>query len=360
MSIVQENFNIILEVFTMSLENNFFLGYIPDFIKLTSFGFKKKSGYYLFTKLFMDNDFKAEIKVKTDYQLSGKVYDCVTNQEYRELRLKDQKQIYVTKVKEAYLDILSDIKKKAFIKAPFLTPQANRISSLVVKKYKDNPEFLWKSAPHCGVFRHYSNDKWYAIIMNVDRSKIDPSGSGLVEMINLKLDETLIQKLIGTKGFYQAWHMNKKSWISLVLDETLTDSTILKYIDASYINTKPSIKKWIIPANPMFFDLEAAFNKNSEILWKQSSNIQPSDIVYMYVARPYSAIMYKCQVTQTDIPYHFSNEDITINKVMKIKLMNKYDDKLMSFNRLKKLGITAIRGPRSCPQNVCTLLDKKG
>ena len=344
----------------MSLENNFFLGYIPDLKKIVSYGFKKKSNYYLFTKLFMDNDFKAEIKVGKDYKVSGKVYDCVTNQEYQELRLKDQKQIYVTEVKEAYLDILADIKGKAFIKASFLTPQANRISSLVFKTYKDNPEFLWKSFPNCGVFRHSSNDKWYAIIMNVDRSKIDPSGSGLVELINLKLDENLIQKLIGTKGFYQAWHMNKKSWISLILDETLTDSSILKYIDLSYINTMPSTKKWIIPANPIFFDLEAAFNKNSEILWKQSSNIKPSDIVYMYVARPYSAIMYKCQVTKTDIPYNFSNEDITINKVMKIKLMSRYDNKLMNFNKLKKLGITTIRGPRSCPPNVYSLLDKKG
>ena len=35
-------------------------------------------------------------------------------------------------------------------------------------------------------------------------------------------------------GFYPAYHMNKKSWITVVLDETLKDATIMELIEKSY------------------------------------------------------------------------------------------------------------------------------
>ena len=37
-----------------------------------------------------------------------------------------------------------------------------------------------------------------------------------------------------THLFYKAYHMNKKKWISIILDETLSDEDIFKYIDESY------------------------------------------------------------------------------------------------------------------------------
>ena len=64
-------------------------------------------------------------------------------------------------------------------------------------------------------------------------SKLDDK-SGEVEIINIKLDEETIQKLVKQKGFYKAYHMNKKSWITIVLNDTLDDSMIKKLIDESY------------------------------------------------------------------------------------------------------------------------------
>ena len=340
----------------MSLETDFFLGYIPDIKKLISYGFKKKSSCYTFSKYFMEDDFQAEIKVSSNYHIYATVYDSVTGEEYLELKVKDQKQLYVQEVKEAYLNLLQDIRDKTFIKANFLTPQANRVCDLIKKKYATTPCFMWKQAPNCGVFKHDENDKWYGIIQNLDFSKLDEDKTGLVEILNLKLDEKDIPRFLKIEGIYPAWHMNKKYWISIILNETLNDQDILKYIDTSFILTKKTIKEWIIPANPSFFDLEGAFKKNSQILWKQSSNIHPNDIVYMYVASPYSAIMYKCKVTKTDLPYKYSDKFLTINKLMEIKLLRKYDNKLMDYKKLKKYGVTTIRGPRSCPQKICSFL----
>ena len=40
------------------------------------------------------------------------------------------------------------------------------------KKYKAEPEFLWKRFPDYAVFRHQDNRKWFAIIMDVPAEKL--------------------------------------------------------------------------------------------------------------------------------------------------------------------------------------------
>ena len=69
--------------------------------------------------------------------------------------------------------------------------------------------------------------------MNINKNKIT-SENGDVEIINLKLKEEHILQLLQENGFYKAYHMNKKKWISIILDETLSDEDIFKYIDESY------------------------------------------------------------------------------------------------------------------------------
>ena len=69
--------------------------------------------------------------------------------------------------------------------------------------------------------------------MNISIGKIS-QGDYEVEIINVKLNEEKIKKLLKQKGFYQAYHMNKKNWISIILDNTLSDDEIMSYIEESH------------------------------------------------------------------------------------------------------------------------------
>ena len=69
--------------------------------------------------------------------------------------------------------------------------------------------------------------------MNISIGKIS-QGDYEVEIINVKLNEEKIKKLLKQKGFYQAYHMNKKNWISIILDNTLSDDEIMTYIEESH------------------------------------------------------------------------------------------------------------------------------
>lgn len=215
----------------MIIEEEIFKRCTPNYRELLEYGFHKKDNKYFYTKDILNN-FKVQITIDIDGQIKGKIIDKSVNEEYILYRIKNPTGEYVNKVREAYKDILIDIKNNCFNQNYFVYNQANRITKYIINKYHDYPEFPWNDAN--GIFRNVKNQKWYAIIMFINKNKIDKSIDKEIEVMNIKLDNNTIQKLITKKGFYEAYHMNKKYWITIPLDDTLKDNEIIKYLDESY------------------------------------------------------------------------------------------------------------------------------
>ena len=76
---------------------------------------------------------------------------------------------------------------------------------------------------------------WDALLKNGDNRKLN--------IINLKIDGTKRDELYEIDGIYPAFHMNHKSWISLALDDTLSDSLIMELVSKSYNLTKKKRRK---------------------------------------------------------------------------------------------------------------------
>ena len=221
----------------MAIEEEVFKRYSADFKKLIDYGFKKDKDSFLLEKLFHNDEFRAEIIITKQGEIQGRVYEIESNDEFLPLRALNQQGAFAGIIREEYKKILTDIRDKCFLKKYFISNQADRITNAVILKYGDYPQFLWEQYKGCGVFKNAAGGKWYGIIMNIDYSKIGLENNKPVEIINLKLDKEEIQKLLKRKGFYPAWHMNKKYWITITLDETLQDNEILKLIEESYSYT---------------------------------------------------------------------------------------------------------------------------
>ncbi len=328
----------------MSIESEVFKKYIPNNNKLIKYGFKKSNNEYKFSKIFMNNTFRADIVIDAKGQIIGKVIELELDEEYINFRIEGNTGEFVGKVREEYKNILKDIANKCFEKEYFIYEQTNRITKLINEKYNVSPEFLWDFLPDYGVFRNERSNTWFGIVMNLDKSKILQTETGEVEVLNLKLDDN-VSKALKVKGVYSPYHSSKKNWVSIILDNTLSDEKIMELVDLSYDIS--NIKgEWIIPANPKYYDIVNAFNETDTIIWKQSNNIWAGDIVYLYVAAPISAILYKCEVLEVDIPYKYSDKNVSMKKVMKIKLLKRYEKEKFTFEKLSKYGIKAIRGPR--------------
>lgn len=108
----------------------------------------------------------------------------------------------------------------------------------IKQTYGTDPEFLWQKYPNYAVFRHDDNHKWYAIVMNVPRGTVGLTGEGMVDVLNLKLDPSLIDDLRTRSGFAPGYHMNKMHWVSIVLDGLVVDEEIASLLDMSYQATR--------------------------------------------------------------------------------------------------------------------------
>lgn len=106
--------------------------------------------------------------------------------------------------------------------------------SYISETYSTDIEYLWKKYPAFCVFRHQSNNKWFALIAEITRDKLGMKDNELISILNLKLDPMMIDVLRTMAGFYPAYHMNKTSWIKVVLDGTVDEEKIKDLIDISF------------------------------------------------------------------------------------------------------------------------------
>lgn len=230
------------------------------------------------------------------------------------------------------------------------------------KKYRTLPEYLWRRYPGYAVLRHGDNKKWFALFMDVPAGKLGLGGSGRTDILNVKLrDPLLADLLVQQKGFLRGYHISRGNWVSILLDGTVPLAEICHWLDESYAVTASKStqnelrppKEWIVPANPKYYDVQSAFEAADEINWKQGKAIKTGDTVFLYVAAPVSAILYKCRVTKTDIPCHFDDGNVHMSGIMKIKLLKRYPPDRFTFDVLgKDYGIHAVRGPRGIPASL--------
>ncbi len=104
-------------------------------------------------------------------------------------------------------------------------------------------EFPWNSAPTFAVYRHKSNNKWFAVIMEIPKIKIGIPEEGNVQVVNLKCEPLLIGSVILDEGIHPAYHMNKNHWISVRLDGSVEREKLEWLLGLSYDLTDKKVKK---------------------------------------------------------------------------------------------------------------------
>lgn len=107
----------------------------------------------------------------------------------------------------------------------------------ILKNYNAETDFPWANYPAYEVFRHPENRKWFALVMEVPKSRLGLSGDDTLDVVNFKCDPLFIGSLLGEPGFYPAYHMSKTNWITVALDGTVSEELIRVLLDRSFILT---------------------------------------------------------------------------------------------------------------------------
>lgn len=199
--------------------------------KARDYGFVEDEQVWTYSCQILQGDFFMTVSITPD-NVSFQVFDQETGDLYPQVHMESMRGSFVGSVREACLEILYQIRKACFDVQDFICPQTKRIKAQVQEKYGSQLEYLWEKSPDTAVLRHEGNQKWYAVMMRIPWDKLEKGREGLVEAVNLKHDQ--VADLLSKKGIYPAFHMNKRYWLSLALDDSLQDEEVIELIEKSW------------------------------------------------------------------------------------------------------------------------------
>lgn len=208
---------------------------IPE--RALGFGFTRRGDGLFYCRPFLSGDFRAEILVAPDGSVSGSVIDVMNDEEYAPLRAEGMRGAYVSGVRAAYTAILEEIAARCCDEYLFASEQANRVAAAVKARRGIVPDFPFDEDGYrtAGVLRHADTGKWFGLIMRVKKSVLaGESDPTRIDVMNLKADPAKIPDLWKIDGIYPAYHMNRKYWISVALDERVGDDLALELVWESF------------------------------------------------------------------------------------------------------------------------------
>lgn len=211
-----------------------FKNYKINLDNLIDYGFSEKIDSYEYTRPILNERFLFKFNVlKNGLNPTIELIDLSTSEPYY-LHLTSDMGEYINKIREEYFKVINDIINNCYEKDVFKTRQASLITNYIKNTYNCYLEFLFKKYENIAVMRRNDNKKWYGVIMIIPKQKLNIDCNECVEIINLKCDAQNVGNLIDNKNIFSAYHMNKKNWMTIILDNELEDEILLHYLDISY------------------------------------------------------------------------------------------------------------------------------
>lgn len=211
----------------------------PNAERLLQYGFKEQDGSFILRRGIVAGQLILTVKISGDGKTETEVRDSF-GEEYRVHLSEKASGSFVGAVRAECEQILGEIGERCFDEEKFRFPQSLEIVGYARKRYGDEPEFLWKGTPGNAVLRRKSSGKWYAALLTVKRSRLafadkaDSCGDEEVEVIDLHGEPKSVSALTDGKRFLPGYHMNKKSWFTVVLDRSVKTEEIYHLLDESY------------------------------------------------------------------------------------------------------------------------------
>ncbi len=109
----------------------------------------------------------------------------------------------------------------------------------VFEEYDVEPDYPFTKTKDkdTATFRHKRHKKWFALVMDIPKSKLGLDSLEVSTVVNMKYSEDMLLVFGRPRGVYPAYHMNKVHWVSVLLD-TADDETIKLILEESYNLTK--------------------------------------------------------------------------------------------------------------------------
>ena len=199
---------------------------------LAEYGFKNSGNAFKYSEKILKGQFLLTISVENDV-VKTEVYDIEADCPYYLFSVEGAEGAFVGEVRSEYERVINDVSEKCFSRAEVYREKTTlNVIKYAKSKYGTPLEFLWHDEN--SVMRRKDNRKWYCAFLPVQRSKIGLEGEGRIEIIDLRAPKQKIPALLDGINYLPAYHMNKKSWLTIPLDGRVSAEIICAFIDVSY------------------------------------------------------------------------------------------------------------------------------
>ncbi|MCI7674851.1 MAG: MmcQ/YjbR family DNA-binding protein [Phascolarctobacterium sp.] len=158
------------------------------------------------------------------------VFDADTDEEYLPFNVLDNVTGFVTGIREQVEDLVQEIKEKCLLNSNMKL----RLMEYCERKFGTEPEAPWEDSPDAYTFKTAKRNKWYALFMTIPYKSLGLAAKGTLDVVNIKLPPEKVLDLIDRVHFYPAYHMNKKHWITIVLDKEADEPLVQQLLEESY------------------------------------------------------------------------------------------------------------------------------
>lgn len=193
--------------------------YLPLPERLLAAGFAKTRGGWARTAPLAAG-FVHEVAVSRRGEIRSRIVDPATGDEFVAHRVHGATGAFVHSVRGAEDAALADLRATCFAAERFDQPQTRAVSAFCARTWNEPVEFLWPAFPDCAIHRRADNRKWYATFLAARRDRLGLPGEGKVEIVDLRMDPAA-PVAFDDRSLLPGWHMNKRSWFSVVLDGSL-------------------------------------------------------------------------------------------------------------------------------------------
>ena len=200
--------------------------------KLLKYGFECIGGEYVYTTNIYDNQFVLTVTID-ESGLTTTLLEKDIGEVYTLHLVSSASGKFVNRVREEFNKVLNDINERCSDN-PTKNELVAKIQDYVEQKFGDSPEYLWEKYPDASIIRRKDTQKWYALFMNVAPKKLGLSGEIKLPIIDLRFDPKELPSKVDNQHYFPGYHMNKKHWITIILDGSVTIEEIFDLIDKSY------------------------------------------------------------------------------------------------------------------------------
>ncbi|KRO00769.1 MmcQ/YjbR family DNA-binding protein [Companilactobacillus kimchiensis] len=206
--------------------------------KLISFGFSKDGAAYSYVTPIVNDQFQLRVSISKDDQIETHVIDQTTNEEYVLHLAAKASGEFVGQVAAEYRQVLAEIKNDCYDDDVFKSSQAITIIKYVNKIYENQLEFLWEKFPKNAIWRRNDTHKWYGALLTVKKSKLGIDSEEEVTVLDMRGNVTEIEKIVDGQNYFPGYHMNKKNWYTIILDDSVANNEIFERLQDSYALAK--------------------------------------------------------------------------------------------------------------------------